>query len=94
MISSEYQEEGKRDVFSTEPTPVVIETSADLNFRDVKEQNRIYHFGYGRTFEVNNVVRIANTPTTHRVETADGRRFIVMKTFLSIEIVGTHGFAF
>lgn len=85
--------EGRAD-FSTEPKPVIIETSADLVFREVKEQKRIYHFGYGRSFEVDNIIRIANSKTTHRLETADGRRFIIPKTFLSIEIVGTHGFAF
>ena len=59
-----------------------------LVFQTVKgEQRRTYTFPNG-TVAVDNVVRICVRPSgSHRLETADGRKFIIAAGWLSIEVV-------
>ena len=53
---------------------------------DPPEKSRVYTFPGGDTVTLENVVAFANSETTHRLRTADGRLHIVPKTFLHIEI--------
>jgi len=52
----------------------------------VGEQKRTYHFPGGETFTVERVTHVAVRPTNHRLQTADGRKFIVPGKFVAIEI--------
>lgn len=56
-----------------------------LEFTEVNEQSRTYHFADGK-FKVDKVVRIAIPGTTHRLETADGKKFIVRCGWHAIEV--------
>jgi hypothetical protein len=60
----------------------------DLNFTKLEppERKRIYHFP-GRSIVIENVVAVAVRPGgTHRLETADGRKWIVNPGWLAIEL--------
>ena len=52
----------------------------------VEEQSRIYHYPDGGTFRMDNVVGFAAPRTTHRLETADGRKWVVAPGWRVIEI--------
>lgn len=58
-----------------------------LEWKRVREQTRIYHFPDGGSFRIERVVRIAIPGTTHRLETKDGRKFIVRCGWMAIELV-------
>jgi hypothetical protein len=47
-----------------------------IDFTEVRKQNRTYHFADG-SFRIDNVVRFAIPGRSHRIETDDGRKFIV-----------------
>jgi len=50
------------------------------------ERCRIYHFANGR-IELKNVISISISDSgTHRLELADGKKFIVKKDWLAIEL--------
>lgn len=66
--------------------------SIALEWTEVQEQSRVYHFADG-TFRVDKVVRIAIPGTTHRLETSDGRKFIVRCGWHAIEIIGAEGWS-
>jgi hypothetical protein len=57
----------------------------ELNWQDVAEQTRIYHFGNG-TIRIPGVVRFAVVNSTHRLETSDGRKFIIPPGWMAIEL--------
>lgn len=50
------------------------------------ESSRAYIFPGGDRITVEHVTRLCVRPTSHRLETADGRKFIVPGKFLAIEI--------
>jgi hypothetical protein len=50
------------------------------------ERKRTYAFPGGATVMIENVTAICVRPTSHRLETKDGRKFIVPGKFISIEI--------
>lgn len=58
----------------------------NLEWQDVNEQGRVYMFPNGN-MTIANVIRVAVSKTTHRLETADGRKFIVPQGWLSVEII-------
>lgn len=56
-------------------------------FRPIKgERKRTYTFSNGATVVIENVTALCIRPTSHRLETKDGRKFIVPGKFISIEI--------
>lgn len=60
----------------------------EMEFSEVKngEKHRTYVFAGGR-FTIANVSRVAVRPSgSHRVETADGKKYIVSSGWLVIEI--------
>ncbi len=62
---------------------------SDLAFVDLKngERSRTYIFAAGK-FTVENVARICVRPSgSHRLETKDGRKFIVAAGWIVIEVV-------
>lgn len=61
-------------------------SASGLTFNKVKERSRVYTFAGGQTIRVDNVVSICIRPTNHRLETRDGRKFIIPGKFLAIEI--------
>lgn len=64
------------------------EPAVDLKWTELNgESTRIYHFPDGATFTVERVVRLCARPTNHRLETADGRKFIVPGKFIAVEVV-------
>lgn len=54
--------------------------------RLVGEQTRTYHFPGGHTFTINRVTHLAVRPTNHRLQTVDGKKFVIPGTFVAIEI--------
>jgi hypothetical protein len=56
-----------------------------VDFTDVQEQKRIYYFPQG-VIAVENIVKFAAPGTTHRLETADGKKFIVNNGWMAIEL--------
>lgn len=51
------------------------------------ERKRTYHYDGGKSFEVTNVVALCVRPSgTHRLETADGKKWIVPAGWLAIEL--------
>lgn len=56
-------------------------------FRTVNEQSRVYVFPNQQTLTVEKVVAISTEGTTHRLETADGRKLIVNSGWLAINII-------
>jgi hypothetical protein len=51
------------------------------------EKRRVYHFANGEKVELMNVVGVCVRPSgTHRLETADGRKWIVPAGWLAIEL--------
>lgn len=61
----------------------------DLEFKDVTngEKSRTYRFADG-SVTVANVTRVCVRPSgSHRLETADGKKFIVAAGWLAIEVV-------
>lgn len=51
------------------------------------ETKRTYYFKDGSKFSVAHVIRIARSPSgNHRLETSDGRKFIIPPVFVAIEI--------
>jgi hypothetical protein len=66
------------------------EQMEDLKFTEITngEQSRRYHFAGGATFTVPNVARIAVRPSgTHRLETTDGKKYIIPGEWIAIEVV-------
>lgn len=62
--------------------------TADLNFTKLTppEKKRIYHFP-GRSLAIENVVAVCVRPSgSHRLETADGKKWIVNPGWLAIEL--------
>lgn len=47
-----------------------------LEFKTVNEQTRTYKFA-GRSYTFDKVSRVAISTTTHRLETSDGKKYIV-----------------
>jgi hypothetical protein len=61
----------------------------ELQFQEITEgeKSRTYHFANG-DFTVANLARICVRPSgTHRLETADGKKYIVPAGWLAIEVV-------
>lgn len=58
---------------------------SEIVFKDVQEQARTYHFPDGK-LRIERVVRIAIPGTTHRLETADGKKYIVRCGWHAIEL--------
>lgn len=56
-----------------------------LEFKEVKEQSRTYYFADGK-LKIDRVIRIAIPGQTHRLETADGKKFIVCGGWHAIEL--------
>jgi hypothetical protein len=56
-----------------------------MEFKDIQEQKRTYHFSDGKLV-IENVVKFAMPGSTHRLETADGRKFIVKNNWQAIEL--------
>ncbi len=59
-----------------------------LDFTEINppERKRTYHFA-GGTVEIPNVSRVCVRPSgNHRIETTDGKRFIVNAGWLAIEL--------
>lgn len=52
----------------------------------VGEKSRTYRYANGETFTVERVSRVAVRPTNHRLETADGKKFIVRGGYVAIEL--------
>lgn len=52
----------------------------------VGEKSRTYIYADGSKFTVENVTRVAVRPTNHRLETADGKKFIVRGGYVAIEL--------
>ncbi|MCO5735936.1 hypothetical protein [Stenotrophomonas maltophilia] len=61
-------------------------SASGLTFKKVKERARVYTFAGGEKIRVDNVVAICIRPTNHRLETRDGRKFVIPGKFLAIEI--------
>ncbi len=54
---------------------------------DPPEKRRVYHFPGGDTLALENVVALCVRPSgNHRLETADGRRWIVAAGWLAVEL--------
>lgn len=53
------------------------------------ERARTYTFPGGDKVRIEGVTALCVRPTSHRLETKDGRKFIVPGKFLSIEIEAT-----
>lgn len=60
-----------------------------IDFSDViGETRRVYLFPGGTAIKVDNVTRICVRPSGgHRLETSDGRKFIIAPGWLAIEVV-------
>lgn len=61
----------------------------ELKFYEVKETSRTYYFPSedgARAFTIHDVRRIATRPTNHRLETLDGKKYIIPATYIAIEI--------
>lgn len=56
-----------------------------LQFREVKEQKRTYFYP-GRSYTFDKVNKVAISNSTHRVETSDGKKFIVNNGWDVIEL--------
>lgn len=57
-----------------------------LDWQECEEQTRVYMFPSGK-MTIANVTRVAVSNTTHRLETSDGRKFIIPSGWLAIEIM-------
>jgi hypothetical protein len=58
----------------------------DLNFIEVNEQNRSYHFPNGQVVTIKDVVSICVSKRgTHRINTKDGLKHIIPSGWLHIE---------
>ncbi len=54
---------------------------------DVPERSRIYHFGDHKTIELKDVTHFLCRPSgTHRLMTADGRKWIISPGWHAIEL--------
>lgn len=53
---------------------------------EVNEQARTYYWSQTDSLRIEGVVAFADSTTTHRLETKDGRKWVVPKTFHAIEI--------
>lgn len=54
-----------------------------LNFKDVNERKRTYVFPNGQVI-IENVTQVAISNTTHRVENAEGMKFIIPSGWIAI----------
>jgi hypothetical protein len=59
-----------------------------MEFVDIKEDERIYHFPGGHSFKIKNVVKFANSESTHRLEDVKGNKYIIPKSFIAISLLG------
>lgn len=50
------------------------------------ERSRTYHFPGGDTVTIHGVTALCVRPTSHRLETSDGRKVIVPGKFIAIDI--------
>lgn len=58
-----------------------------LNKLDPPERSRTYHFPNGDKFLLSDVVAVGvGQSGSHRLETADGKKYIVNKNWLAIEL--------
>lgn len=58
-----------------------------IQWKEVNERKRTYHYGGDETLVLQNVTRIeVRDSGTHRLETADGRKLFVRPEWLWIEI--------
>ena len=57
-----------------------------VEFTEVRKHDRVYHFSDG-AFRISGVVRYAIPNRSHRLETEDGRKFIVRCGWHAIELV-------
>ncbi|MGO1069503.1 hypothetical protein [Lysobacter sp. CA199] len=58
----------------------------DLNWTELRsEASRTYHFPDNQRITVERVVRLCVRPSGHRLETADGKKFIIPGKFIAIE---------
>lgn len=57
-----------------------------IEFTEVQEQSRTYHYAGDVTFTVDKVIRFAAPGSTHRLETSDGRKLIINGDWLAIDI--------
>ena len=57
-----------------------------MDFKEVKEQSRTYIFPNNQAVRFDNVIKIAVPGTTHRLELADGKKYIVNKGWLAISL--------
>lgn len=62
----------------------------DLNWVELTEgeQTRTYHFP-DASITVERVIRFAVSSTTHRLETSDGKKWIIPNGFVAIEVEAT-----
>jgi hypothetical protein len=51
------------------------------------EKKRIYHYSDGSKFEIENVTHFLNSNSTHRLQTEDGRLWIIEKKFIVVELL-------
>lgn len=57
-----------------------------LEFKDVNEQTRTYHYPSGMKYKFENVVKVAISNSTHRLETFNGKKYIVRDGWDVIEL--------
>ena len=61
-----------------------------LKWNDVEKQSRTYLFpspeGQKSTVTINNVVKVAISNTTHRLETTNGNKYIIPNGWIAIRI--------
>lgn len=62
-------------------------TKPELTKLNFPERKRIYHYPSGETIEVKNVTHLLIRPSgTHRLMTANGRKWIITPGWLAIEL--------
>ena len=54
----------------------------------VAEGARVYHYPNGKTLRVENVVKFGAPGTTHRLESRDGRKWIIAPGWIAVELIG------
>lgn len=64
-----------------------------FEMRDVAEQKRTYYFPDGH-IALDNVVKVGISNTTHRIETKDGKKYIVPNRWIAIELSGVDKWSF
>ena len=57
-----------------------------LKWNEVEEQTRTYLFSNKATVTLRNIVRIAVSDTTHRLESKDGSKYIIPNGWIAIKI--------